>query len=166
MGIFGSKKQKSSYSDLSDPSDALIFLCGLNGEEQKILAEIVLAFQGGGLMDSAKSVQIARQVPSQDQQLEMKDTSISIIECLTESGLSNMGQGFAHGMLITSMTDMLSIGMEDVLPLQKAIVGGTINAMTQLVAKKNHELALTVGLCGQVLFVNSLAWLKERAKSR
>lgn len=166
MGIFGSKKQKSSYSDLSDPSDALIFLCGLNGEEQKILAEIVLAFQGGGLMDSAKSVQIARQVPSQDQQLEMKDTSISIIECLTESGLSNMGQGFAHGMLITSLTDMLSIGMEDVSPLQKAITGGTINAMTQLVAKKKFELALTVGLCGQVLFINSSDWLEERAKSR
>lgn len=163
MGIFGSKKSKESHSD---PSDALIILCGLSGQEQKILADIVLAFQGGGLLDTAKSVQKARQAPSQDQQVEMKDISISIIECLTESGFSNMGQGFAHGMLITSMTDMLSIDIESVLPVQKAIASGTINAMTQLVAKKNHELALTVGLCGQVLFVNSAAWLEEQAKSR
>ncbi len=166
MGLFGSKKQKHSYSDPSDPSDALIFLCGLKSEEQKLLAEIVLAFQGGGLTDSAKSVQLARQVPSQHQQSEMKETSTSIIECLTESGLSNMGQGFAHGMLITSLTDMLSIGMDDVSPLQKAIASGTINAMTQLVAKNKFELALTVGLCGQVLFINSSDWLEERAKSR
>ena len=69
-------------------------------------------------------------------------------------------------MFITSMTDMLSIEMDNVSPLQKAIAGGTINAMAQLVARKNHELALTVGLCGQVLFVNSSAWLKESSKSR
>jgi len=163
MGIFGPRKPKMSDAD---PSDALILFCGLSGYEQKILSGIVLAFQGGGLLDSAKSVQLARRVPSQDQQSEMKDIAISIIECLDASDLSNLGQGFAHGMFITSMTDMLSIEMDNVSPLQKAIAGGTINAMAHLVARKNHELALTVGLCGQVLFVNSSAWLKESSKSR
>ncbi|MEI6096224.1 MAG: hypothetical protein WCR08_12325 [Gammaproteobacteria bacterium] len=163
MGIFGPKRKKITYFD---PSDALIYLCGLGGQEQKTLGDIVLAFQGGGLLDTEKSVEIARRPPSQDQQLERKETAIAIIECFEASNLSNMGQGFAHGMFITSMTDMLSVDIKKVTPLQKAIAGGTINAMAQLVAAKNHELALTVGLCGQVLFVNSSAWLKERSKSR
>ena len=163
MGLFGPRRPK--ISDV-DPSDALIMFCGLSGQEQRSLSEIVLAFQGGGLTDSAKSVELARQVPSQQQQSEMKEVAISIIECLETAGLSNAGQGFAHGMFITSMTDMLAIELSNVSALQKAIAGGTINAMTHLVTRKNYEIALTVGLCGQVLFVNSSAWLKERSKSR
>ena len=60
MGIF---RKREPIQQPLEPSDLLIALCGLTGEEQQLLASLILDYQGGGITTRSGSVAILRRVP-------------------------------------------------------------------------------------------------------
>lgn len=159
MGLFGSKK--SGFKE-ADPSDNLIALCGLSGDQLQILSRVILDYQGGGISTSARSIDAIRKVPSQHQQSEMGETARSILEGIDATGVTTFGEGIAHALFVTSMADLLDVDSSDFSNTQSAISSGTINATMYLASRDEIEAALFVLLLGQLLFMNSDEWLASR----
>jgi len=159
MGLFGSKK--GGFKD-ADPSDNLIALCGLSGDQLQSLSRVILDYQGGGISTSARSIDAIRKVPTQHQQSEMGETARSILEGIDATGLTTFGEGIAHALFVTSMADLLQIDSNKFSTVQSAISAGTINATMYLVSREEIEAALFVLLLGQLLFMNSDGWSAGR----
>lgn len=155
MGIF---KRRQQLPQNMDPSDALITLCGLEGEEQRLLAAIVLDYQGGGLTTSPKSVEILQRVPSLVLEKKMKENVVAMLDAFTEVDGSTFSQGLVHGIFVTSLWDSLEMSQEDVLPIHRGISAGTISAIVRLLQPKRLEDAVSVALLGQCLYMNATAW--------
>jgi hypothetical protein len=141
-----------------DPSDLLVALCGLEGDEQQLLMKLILDYQGGGLASTPQQVSFATRIPSAEYQADMGETAKSIIEGLLLAPDRNLGHGVAHGIFVTSMWDLLGMESDQTQPIHRAISGGTINAVEQLVRAERLEDALYVSLLGQCFYMNASDW--------
>jgi len=145
-----------------DPSDALIALCALEGEELRLLSSLILDYQGGGLTTKPESVQALQRVPSAELQTQMKETAGATLETFAELDGSTLSQGIAHGIFVTSLWDSLGMTKDNILPIHRAISGGTISAIVGLLQRKRFEDAIHVALLGQCLYMNASDWQKSR----
>ena len=159
MGIF--KKQQRQPQHV-DPSDALIALCALEGEELRLMSALILDYQGGGLSTRPESIEILQRVPSAQLQGQMKETASATLETFTELDASTLSQGIAHGIFVTSLWDSLGMTKENILPVHRAISGGTISAVVGLLQRKRFEDAVYVALLGQCLYMNAGDWQNSR----
>jgi len=159
MGIFGRRQRQQQQVD---PSDALIALCALEGEELRLLSSIILDYQGGGITTRPESIEILQRVPSAALQAQMKETAGATLETFTELDGSTFSQGIAHGIFVTALWDSLGMTKVDILPIHRAISGGTISAIVGLLQRKRFEDAIFVALLGQCLYMNAADWQKSR----
>jgi hypothetical protein len=159
MGIF---RKREPIQQPLEPSDLLIALCGLTGEEQQLLASLILDYQGGGITTRSGSVAILRRVPDAAMQSKMKETGQATFETFEALGYSNMAEGMAHGIFVTSLWGSLGMSGEDLLPIHRAISGGTISTVSQLLQRERLEDAIFVALLGQCLYMNALDWHNSR----
>lgn len=159
MGIFGKRQRQQQQMD---PSDALIALCAREGEELRLLSSIILDYQGGGVTTRPESIKILQRVPSAELQAQMKDTARATLETFTELDGSTLSRGIAHGIFVTALWDSLGMTKEEILPIHRAISGGTISAILGLLQRKRFEDAVFVALLGQCLYMNAAEWQKSR----
>lgn len=159
MGLF---RKVHRNQERFEPSDALISLCSLDGEELKLLGSVVLDYQGGGIITKRESIEILRRVPSEIQQVEMGEITESVLGTFKELGVSGLTEGIAHGILVTSLWELLGMTKEDVLPVHGAISSGTVSAVVALLAREMTENAFYVTLLGQCLYMNAADWHQSR----
>lgn len=159
MGLFGRRQRQQQQVD---PSDALIALCALEGDELQLLSAVILDYQGGGLTTTPESIEILRRVPSVELQEQMMGTTDATLELFTSLDGSAASQGIAHGIFVTSLWDSLEMTADDILPVHRAISEGTISAIVGLLQRKRFEDAIFVALLGQCLYMNAADWQNSR----
>jgi hypothetical protein len=159
VGIFRRREQSPKTLE---PSDLLIALCGLSGEEHQRLASLILDYQGGGITTKPDSVAILRRVPDVAMQSKMKETGQATFETFEQLGFSNMAEGMAHGIFVTALWESLGMTGKEVLDIHRAISGGTISAISQLLQRERLEDAIYVALLGQCLYMNASDWHDSR----
>jgi hypothetical protein len=159
VGIF---KKQTHLPQQVDPSDALIALCALEGEELRLVSTLILDYQGGGLMTKPESIEILQRVPSAELQAQMNETAWATLETFTELDGSTLSRGIAHGIFVTSLWDSLGMTEDNVLPIHRAISRGTISAIVGLLQRKRVKDASYVALLGQCLYMNASDWENSR----
>lgn len=142
------------------PVDALMAFSNLQvPEESNLLGTMVLDFTGGGLLSTDESIAAAKGTePTQKEKSEMGETGKSMIEAFEGLGRTNLGEGIAHGVMVTSMWDLYNLADEDILKIHEVISGATVSAMSSLIRRGLEADAFAVTLLGMTLYRNAASW--------
>ena len=154
----------NSLSDSDDPSDLLVAFGRFDVATMRTVLDLILDFQGGGLLSTPETVEIARKVPSQPAQQEMGDIAKSVLEGLEAAAGNQTFEGLVHGILVTGLWELLEMTPDDASDSHQHLSGAMLDAAAQLLKIGRSDDALRVLLVGQLLYANLAPWLQARAK--
>ena len=92
----------------------------------------------------------------------MKQTTFATLEAIEQFDDFSASHGIAHAVFVTTLWDSLNMSHDDILPLHRAISGGTITAVISLLQNERVEDAIFVALLGQCLYMNAVDWHESR----
>jgi|GEM_PF-5330925 len=155
MGLF---RKKNSLAPKIDPVDALAGLSGLAGEQAMVLASLLLDYSGGGILSSSQAIDVLQRIPTEYQKQELGDIAKSMNEAFAVSGGSNMSEGLSHGIMVSSMLDLLGKEINDLKEIHRILSSATTQAMGTLLHRRMPQEAYYVALLGCCLYLNAEDW--------
>ena len=159
-----SEPLRSELGDSSDPSDLLLAWSGANAGGMRLLMDIVLDYQGGGINSSPVQIRAAQQIPTKRLQDEIKDTSRFVLEGLEAAGNNETAVTLVFAAFALAVQENASVSENAEIELHRVLARSTFDASRQLWQRRRNEDAIGVLALGQMLHANTLKWSAARSR--